>query len=157
MKAICAGAQRESERYWMIMACHKKAIVRRHKDSFVLTTERMAEATIALSLAFFNVPYSYTLLLYYSALPYTQTNILALGIGAKEALCEWRLLRRSSASSREVSESEAKCTSILVAVCLTRHSRRGTLRQCLLRTGQRVALTKAICSPFEAIHAVIAL
>lgn len=69
----------------MIMASHKKAIVRRHKDSFVLTTDRMAEATIALT-RFLHVPYSYTLL-YYSALAPEHTQIFWHSELLEERLC----------------------------------------------------------------------
>lgn len=123
MKAICARAQRDSERYWMIMASHKKAIVRRHKDSFVqFCPHHRANCrgnNRSHSLAFFNVPYSYTLcLLYYSALP--QTNILALGIGPKEAFWRWRL----SGLHLPAAESERKWSEKDInsgGVCLARH------------------------------------
>src|SRR5699024_9456135 len=66
------------------------------------------------------------------------------GIATEEALCEWRLSLLGAATS--TAQSETKCTSALLA----RTSNAAVV-------GQRVALTKAICSPFEAIHAVIAL
>lgn len=66
----------------------------------------------------------------------------------------------SSSSSRQVSESETKCTSILLPAdsgAGLGSWRATAAAAAVVETGQRVALTKAICSPFEAIHAVIAL
>lgn len=94
MKPICARAQRESERYWMIMACHKKAIVWRHKDSFVLSTDGLAEATIALSsMCHIHIHCGGTAL-HYSALPplYTpDTTIHCTQIFCHSELAQKRL------------------------------------------------------------------
>ncbi len=64
----------------------------------------------------------------------------------------------SNGGGREVSESETKCTSILLpADTGAGFGGWRATAAAVFETGQRVALTKAICSPFEAIHAVIAL